>query len=119
MREIAKIAGKRMSSRFSVLPMLSISSAICSMSASASFPARNSFACSRLQAKKSRSYSVAFAGMAGKIRTSVEGVYRADRVTAGLGDSSAKVLDLVAATAVLAAPISTDMAQLPSPSRVG
>jgi hypothetical protein len=57
--------------------------------------------------------------MAGKIRTSVEGVYRANRVTAGLGDSSAKVLDLVAATAVLAAPISTDMAQLPSPSRVG
>ena len=36
-------------------PMLSISSAICSMSASASFPARKSSACWRLQAKKSRS----------------------------------------------------------------
>jgi hypothetical protein len=39
-----------MSSRFSALPMLSISSVICSMSARTSFPAR-----SRLQAKKSRS----------------------------------------------------------------
>ena len=43
------------SSRFSVRPMLSISSAMFSMSACASLPARNKSACWRLQAKKSRS----------------------------------------------------------------